>query len=282
MKLRKRISFVLTMCFLIIMLSACGEKGTANGNSIGKKNSPIPASEAFAQEGIWFYADEFVTKDGKINAVYVFDGNGNVTRYQTSYYDESLSFGDLRNMSSDEIIEVAKKCDKYLFEKQVKGEVNRVDYHIEKAKEDLEMASTPEAIAYAQEYLNTSEALKPKLVATEEYYKEPETTPFALKIETDGTGNQTAKEQLVFTYADIEPLEGFTAWQESWTMDKIDSWSPYADDPKKLKLSLSPTSDIITVYDMKFRGMGSIYQMVDENHPGFVLDTPDTKGVKVD
>lgn len=83
MKSRKKISFALTMCMLIIMLSACGEKGTTN--SIGKKDSPIPASEAFAQEGIWFYAEKPVTKDARIDAILVFDAQGNVTHYRTSH-----------------------------------------------------------------------------------------------------------------------------------------------------------------------------------------------------
>jgi len=280
MKSRKRMSFVLIMCLLIIMLSACGEKGTANSNSIGKKNSPIPASEAFAQEGIWFYADESVTKDAIIDAILVFDTQGNVTHYRTSHPKNPLKFGDLQDLSDEDILNLAKERDKTLFKLDMLDWAGSADYVIEECEQMIERDSgiDPEFTATIQEGLNANIAMRTRAEQFE--YKEPQPHSFQLKIETDGTGNQTAKETLVYPYTSVTLMWQGYSFNTKLTMEKAEAWTPYKD--YKWKVNLYPSAGVMTVYDMQFVSLGYLSKKIDENHPGFVLDTPDTKGVKVD
>ena len=86
-----------------ISLTACG--GT-KGVSSAKGEEPIPASEAFGQEGVWFYSDSAAAKDEKVDSVMIFDGKGNVTTYKTD-----ITYSDLQGLSEKEIVELAKEQD---------------------------------------------------------------------------------------------------------------------------------------------------------------------------
>ena len=278
MKSRKKISFALTMCMLIIMLSACGEKGTTN--SIGKKDSPIPASEAFAQEGIWFYAEKPVTKDARIDAILVFDAQGNVTHYRTSHSRNDLKFGDLQDLSDEDILNLARDRDKTLFELDMLEWTGKADYGIEECDRMIEgdAGANSEFTATTQEALNANKAMKTR---GEQFgYKEPQPHSFQLKIETDGTGNQTAKEALVYPYTSVSLMWQGYSFHSKLTMEEAEAWTPYKD--SKWKVNLYPSAGAMTVYDMQFVSLGYLSKKIEGEHPGFVLDTPDTKGVKVD
>lgn len=273
MKLRQRISLVLTICMITIMLSACGGNDTTTNNkqetanNSEKSNAPISASEAFDQEGIWFisrYSDDSgapVTKEKVIDAVLVFDGKGNVTRYdathETEYVKttaEYLHFGDLKDLSEEEILNIAKEQDKKMFE-------------LYKQDALLSLESFTEFGPNGDYSL-----VKTKIEETE--YQEPEAKPFTLKIKTDGTGNQTAEEKLVYSYSYVRliPLE------ENWTT----SWIPQAETADNITLMLNPYAGNSTVYDMQFTGFGSINKLIGEGSSVLMLDTPDAEGVEVD
>lgn len=256
-KLFRNLSLVMMTGLLIFSLSACGglkdTGGETTGTSDTERDHVIPPSEAFAEEGIWFYSDSpMVTKDEKVDYTFVFDGNGNVTRYTTDF-----TYADLRELSDNEIIELAKKQDKELFESEMQDMLSAFE-HLKTSDLDMDIDL----------YNQLSSAIN------NAQYQEPKSYPFTLKVLTDGTGNETANEILSYTYCtwntllrdtDIDPAE----------------WNAYYE-PHESEVELFVSPSKMTVYDMEFNGFGNLFQMVDENHPGFILDSPDTEGIEVD
>ena len=196
-KLLRNVSLVMMTVLLIVSLSACGKSKDSNGTTTNTSDTAIPVSEAFSEEGIWFYSNEPVTKDAVIHAILVFDGNGNVTRYDTG----NLKFGDLRDLSEDEILELAKEKDKESFEHEMQSIADKGDRVIEEIERSIEYSTDPEFIAERQESLTANQLMRSKAEPSE--YKEPQANPFTLKIETDGTGNQTAKETIEYSYTEV-------------------------------------------------------------------------------
>ncbi len=260
---------------LIVSLSACGKSKDSNGTTTNTSDTAIPVSEAFSEEGIWFYSNEPVTKDAVIHAILVFDGNGNVTRYDT----ENLKFGDLRDLSEDEILELAKEKDKESFEHEMQSIADQGDYVIEEIERSIEYSTDPEFIAERQESLTANQLMRSKAEPSE--YKEPQANPFTLKIETDGTGNQTAKETIEYSYTKICFTGEMTySFNTNLTMEQGEEWTPYRE--TNSTITLYPSAGTMTVYDMQFISSGYLSQKIEGEHPGFVLDTPDAEGVKVD
>ena len=105
-------------------LAGCnGAEGGAGASEAPSES--MGASQAFAQQGVWMQcrSDDFPQKDTTVSAVLVFDGSGNVTRYETdsiamnggtSY--EALTFGDLDGLSNDEIAELAAQKNRERFD----------------------------------------------------------------------------------------------------------------------------------------------------------------------
>ena len=256
-KLFRNLSLVMMTGLLIFSLSACGglkdTGGETTGTSDTERDHVIPPSEAFAEEGIWFYSDSpMVTKDEKVDYTLVFDGNGNVTRYTTDF-----TYADLRELSDNEIIELAKERDKALFDQAMQDYLSRAEYIMNPHM------GLPDPDLYDQvvSWINDAE------------YQEPTPSPYKLKITTDGTGNATKSEFLTYTYSTWNP---FLSDDLGWHPDE----EPYLEFDKETGLFVSPSK--MTVYDMEFNGFGNLFQMVDENHPGFTLDAPDTEGIEVD
>lgn len=81
---------------MAVSLTACG----GSKGDVKTAKEPVPASEAFNQEGIWFTSGGIVGKDERIYFILVFDGKGNVTYYEC----DKLTFSDLKELSDDEII----------------------------------------------------------------------------------------------------------------------------------------------------------------------------------
>lgn len=251
-KLFRNLSLVMMTGLLIFLLSACGGLKDIGGETTDtsgvKRDRVIPPSEAFAEEGIWFYSDSpMVTKDEKVDYTLVFDGNGNVTRYKTDF-----TYADLRDLSDEEILELAKEQDKELFESGMQDMLS-----------DFEHLKTNDMDLYNQ----LSSAIN------NAQYQEPKSYPFTLKVLTDGTGNETANEILSYTYC---------TWNTLLRDTDIDPeiWNAYNERDEETELFVSPSK--MTVYDMEFNGFGHLFQKVDENHPGFILDSPDTEGIEVD
>ena len=243
-----------------ISLTACG--GT-KGVSSAKGEEPIPASEAFGQEGVWFYSDSAAAKDEKVDSVMTFDGKGNVTTYKTD-----ITYSDLQGLSEKEIVELAKEQDQTVFKTDMQDFAESAEKSKEKAEEEKEdLDSRMEEIQ--QEIDNYDELL---VRIPQAAYQEPDAQPFTLKLETDQTGNNTASETLVYSCrsglnADVSEADG-------------DSWQPYREAEEEIELY--PGLGVQEVYDMRFQGFGTLVLMTGEDHPGFSLDTPDARGVEVD
>lgn len=243
-----------------ISLTACG--GT-KGVSSAKGEEPIPASEAFGQEGVWFYSDSAAAKDEKVDSVMTFDGKGNVTTYKTD-----ITYSDLQGLSEKEIVELAKEQDQTVFKTDMQDFAESAEKSKEKAEEEKEdLDSRMEEIQ--QEIDNYDELL---VRIPQAAYQEPDAQPFTLELETDQTGNNTASETLVYSCrsglnADVSEADG-------------DSWQPYREAEEEIELY--PGLGVQEVYDMRFQGFGTLVLMTGEDHPGFSLDTPDARGVEVD
>lgn len=269
MKFKKRLALALATFMVVTSLSACGGKETPSesgtetpsGGGHAKLLTSNTISEAFAQESIWFRKKENqeLGKDTQILAVYAFDGKGNVTVYNigdtyhhTTQDDidyEPLRFGDLRDLSDKEILELVKEKNKAWFEAIKQTAITRLD--------------SPDY----QDYDKSTVRDKWEQL---EYESETFQQPFTLAITTDGTGNQTAEERLCYT---TPPA---TAYPDS----DVSILAPY--DGVTSEIELHPTSGSYVVYDMTFMGCGELYQIRDEGEFGWGLDTPDTKGIEVD
>lgn len=279
-KLSKVFALTIATSLMALSLTACG----GSKGDVKTAKEPISASEAFNQEGIWFYMgnDGKVGKDENISSILVFDGKGNVTDYDCS----TLTFSDLKELSNDEIISLAKKLDKDVFESDISNLKSSIDKEITNVSEtkgaivnemnevkELEPDKSSEIeefysedIDLLQVDLNNLDNLLAEVSNLK--YKEPDAVPYTIHIETDTSGNNTKEETLSFE-------KKYRATYYSDNMTQIENSST-------AEIQLFPDYGIQTVYDMNFRGFATIVTLVSEDHAGFILDTPDAKGIEVD
>lgn len=154
----------------------------------------------------------------------------------------------------------------------MQNKMAEVDEQIQNLQESL-TKSYNQNVELCQDWLNGASLVKGKIEETE--YQEPEAHPFTLKIKTDGTGNQTAEEKLIYSYARLTSNDytaPTTSEAELWKTTEI----------KEATITLNPYGGNSTVYDMQFTGLGSINKLIEEGEPMLMLDTPDAKGVEVD
>lgn len=285
--LRKIITTTIACVMMMTTLTACGG---GKGN-VKTAKEPVPASKAFNQEGVWFYIgeDEKVGKDENIGSILVFDGKGNVTSYDCS----ELSFSDLKELSDDEIISLAEEQDKLSFESTISqieenlntGKTNTYETidaitnemneakaeQPDKASEieefyNSEINDLQEVIGDADSFLESLSSIK---------YKEPEAAPYTIHIETDHTGNATQTEYITFN-TNVFQSYGLRTGGGGYKQDDL-TWSS-----QENKVKIFPDYGTQMVYDMNFRGFATMVTLVSEDHAGFMMDTPDTKGIEVD
>lgn len=216
------------------------------------------ASEAFSKAGIWYETrpwDEETSGVGKnegIPEVFVFDGKGNVTVYETEEPDgdadiKGLTFADLQGLSDDEVIEIAKELDHENFKAVI---------------EDAEEESGTELLWQGAD--------SSEIKSTE--YEEPEPEPFQLHVYTDSTGNDTEKESLFYH-------------SNYWETNEQISGVGYTDENGLLEMELERDNyGVQTVYDMNFHGYGNFVTKMDadQENLAFTYDKPGTDGVDVD
>ena len=267
--MKKKISKILTLVIvtglLVTSFTACGGKGASSESNReitsenGKPNllTSEKISEAFAKKSIWFLTrrDESPAKDTKIRAVFVFDGKGNFTIYDVSSETigsddyEPLCFGDLRDLSDEEILELVKEKNKAWFE------------------------ATKQ---YAIEWANQGDSAEMNTIRDKweqlEYASQIFQQPVTLEITTDDTGNQTAEERLCYVAAPAKALDNSDA----------DILPPFGEGTGSTIIELHSTNRSYIVYDKTFMGCGNLYQIREEGEFGWGLDTPDTEGIKVD
>lgn len=258
-------------------LTGCNGLGEGTGGGAQKSSEPVPASQAFGQAGVWmvYNGDKQIGKDTGIERVLVFDGNGNVTVYDTkyvwmnggtSYVD--VTFGDLDGMSNDEIIDLAKKKDRERFDATKQSAIDETN-------EDIE-----EATSLPPDYA-ANEAAGQKVNEAAEY-QEPEAVPFTLRLETDDTGNTAASETLSFEHQSLNSSHFYSGSHIGSHPDRYADEALYETEQVDIDLSAPTYSTTQTVYGTTFGGYSGLATVVNEGHAGFTWDTPDTEGIEVD
>ena len=138
-------------CLLAFSLAGC-----SSGGDVKNASEPVPASQAFSEAGVWFESSDVPEKDEEIENIYVFDGSGNVTIYDTS----GVTYGDLNGKSDDEVIELAKQKDQENAQAANDSNIARVEQNLEDLNDALDKERSGidemrESLAY---YTDESEA----------------------------------------------------------------------------------------------------------------------------
>lgn len=314
-KRRLTAAAVATACLLTLTLAGCG-----GANDVKSASEPLAVSQAFGQKSVWvqYNKNDAIEKDEEIDRILVFDGNGNVTAYQC----DGATFADLNGKSDDEIVEMAKEQDKKVFDTERQDALDSTAPAIEhiqsaydalkdeydsgtytswlggSALSDLTDADLEQTKSIYNQTFSELEALlnaaKDGQAATKSAtYQEPKAQPYTLRIETDGTGNNTQSETISFdapSYSFYKAQLGHMGesdYEEQTPADVL-NWGinvSYAEAGKAIRnerIELFSPVNKQTVYDTTFAGFSGLATIVNENHAGFVLDTPDTKGIEVD
>lgn len=262
--------------------------------------------------------NDAIEKDRKIDRILVFDGNGNVTAYQC----DGATFADLNGKSDDEIVEMAKEQDKEVFDTKRQDALDSTAPAIERiqsvydtlkdeydsgtytsglrgsALSDLTDADLEQLKSIYSQVLTDLEAqlnaAKDGQAATKSAtYQEPQAQPYTLHIETDSTGNNTQSETISFdapSYSFYKAQSSYKAQSgdEEQTPADVLTWVIKGNSTEAGKAIRNESIELFspvnkqTVYDMTFAGFSGLATIVNEGHAGFVLDTPDTKGIEVD
>lgn len=193
----KAVAALLAVSFAVSM-AACGGNGTqgqpsgagsastAGESRVSKataaffdSKTEIPAEQAFGTKSVWFDKGSGVDIDDEstVDYIYVFDGKGSVTAYQTGYYPSTdngavtTTYGDLLGLSEDELIQLAKDRDKDCFDNARENYLSTsAKFFADKAEQDT---------SKAEEITKKGEEFQKTLSKTE--YEEPAAKPFYLK-----------------------------------------------------------------------------------------------------
>ena len=265
-KLITKVAAGFAACALAVSLSACG--GASGADEIHNSKEPVSVSQAFGAKGLWFVTDEGEApgKDQQIEAILSFDGDGNVTHYDVA----DLDFGDLKDLSDEEIFNRLNEWDRKGFDEWVKNRLHELDVQIED-NEAWDPANPVQAenksarIAGLKETRGQIEALE---------YQEPKAVPFKLSIETDDSGNNTAEETLSYT------IQVPVYYEFDSPYDENILWA----DEEQVYTFTSIGTDSPMVYEKYYNGYyeAGLWTQVGEDFSVFTLDTPDTEGIEID
>lgn len=276
----KRVVSISLAIALAVSLTACGQKEISPSEARDELREKemakvIPLSEAFSEEGIWFYydyadRDKNITKDDYVRGgILQFDGKGNATYYEFNNVDNYLTFADLNDLSDEEIIAKAKELTSQASSNSQDNDLDKLDEKIAEVSswldevkaveneitEDNRDAYNEERAALQTQY---DELIKEKNELQTQKSMTPTAITFELHIKTDGTGNNTESEQLV-------------VGDKTFSFDTAISNQVVYD---------SAYSGLVMMKNSWFDEC--LVRKVEEGHPGFRLDTPDTKGIKID
>lgn len=234
--MRLKICAAATTIITALTLTACGGgDDTANQPSSTptatvETKKPQSLSQALSKKGsMWFIAsehqsDDMFGKDTQIAYVLVSEGDGKVLAYDTGSWEGRINVKDLKGLSQDEIVELAKTAAK----KEYASHVQRNPSYAERVP--------------------LEDAVNPKPV------------PYKLSIETDKTGNATDTENFKIEFG-----------EQSYVL-----------------MSFAAPMRATLIYDVLFAGFLSdngcpeIFTMIEKGEPEFVMDQPDTPGIKID
>lgn len=265
----KAIAALLAVGFAVSM-AACGgngtqgqPSGTGSASTAGESRvskataaffdskTEISAEQAFGTKSVWFDKGSGVDIDDEstVDYIYVFDGKGSVTAYQTGYYpstdngEVTTTYGDLLGLSEDELIQLAKDRDKDCFDNARENYLSTsAKFFADKAEQDT---------SKAEEITKKGEEFQKTLSMTE--YEEPAAKPFYLKA-------NSSEEMLSFQirrfneqYADYY-LKGSSNAGTFETVNK--------------DLELKPI-DAVQLDGMRLQGYSRIVTSVGPNNKGF-------------
>lgn len=266
----KRAVAALLAVGLAVSMGACGgngaqgqPSGTGSASTAGESRvskataaffdskTEIPAEQAFGTKSVWFDKGSGVDIDDEstVDYIYVFDGKGSVTAYQTGYYpstdngEVTTTYGDLLGLSEDELIQLAKDRDKDCFDNARENYLSAsAKFFADKAEQDT---------SKAEEIIKKGEEFQKTLSKTE--YEEPAAKPFYLKA-------NSSEEMLSFQirrfneqYADYY-LKGSSNAGTFETVNK--------------DLELKPI-DAVQLDGMRLQGYSRIVTSVGPNNKGF-------------
>lgn len=266
----KRAVAALLAVGLAVSMGACGgngaqgqPSGTGSASTAGESRvskataaffdskTEISAEQAFGTKSVWFDKGSGVDIDDEstVDYIYVFDGKGSVTAYQTGYYPSTdngavtTTYGDLLGLSEDELIQLAKDRDKDCFDNARENYLSTsAKFFADKAEQDT---------SKAEEITKKGEEFQKTLSKTE--YEEPAAKPFYLKA-------NSSEEMLSFQirrfneqYADYY-LKGSSNAGTFETVNK--------------DLELKPI-DAVQLDGMRLQGYSRIVTSVGPNNKGF-------------
>ncbi|GEM_PF-6544936 len=255
---------------LAVSMGACGgngaqgqPSGTGSASAAGESRVPkataaffdskteIPAEQAFGTKSVWFDKGSGVDIDDEstVDYIYVFDGKGSVTAYQTGYYpstdngEVTTTYGDLLGLSEDELIQLAKDRDKDCFDNARENYLSTsAKFFADKAEQDT---------SKAEEITKKGEEFQKTLSMTE--YKEPAAKPFYLKADS-------SEEMLSFQ------IRRFNEQYADYYLKDSSNAGTFETVNKDLELK---PIDAVQLDGMRLQGYSRIVTSVGPNNKGF-------------
>ncbi len=231
--MRVKICAAATTIITALTLTACGtnaatDQPSSTPTATVETKKPQSLSQALSQKGrMWFIAsehqpDDTFGKDTQIAYVLISAGDDKVLAYDTGCVEGRIQVKDLKGLSRDEIVALAKK------------------------EAEKEYAHDVQADSSYGAKVTLDDAVNPKPI------------PYELSVKTDNTGNATEGEDFII------PERSGTG------------------------LQLAAPMRATLIYDMLFAGFledggrPGIFTMIEKGEPEFVMDQPDTPGIKID
>lgn len=265
----KAVTALLAVSFAVSM-AACGGNGTqgqpsgagsastARESRVSKataaffdSKTEIPAEQAFGTKSVWFDKGSGVDIDDEstVDYIYVFDGKGSVTAYQTGYYPSTdngavtTTYGDLLGLSEDELIQLAKDRDKDCFDNARENYLSTsAKFFADKAEQDT---------SKAEEITKKGEEFQKTLSKTE--YEEPAAKPFYLKA-------NSSEEMLSFQ------IRRFNEQYADYYLKDSSNAGTFETVNKDLELK---PIDAVQLDGMRLQGYSRIVTSVGPNNKGF-------------
>lgn len=255
---------------LAVSMGACGgngaqgqPSGTGSASAAGESRvskataaffdskTEIPAEQAFGTKSVWFDKGSGVDIDDEstVDYIYVFDGKGSVTAYQTGYYpstdngEVTTTYRDLLGLSEDELIQLAKDRDKDCFDNARENYLSAsAKFFADKAEQDT---------SKAEEIIKKGEEFQKTLSKTE--YEEPAAKPFYLKA-------NSSEEMLSFQ------IRRFNEQYADYYLKDSSNAGTFETVNKDLELK---PIDAVQLDGMRLQGYSRIVTSVGPNNKGF-------------
>ncbi len=266
----KRAVSALLAVGLAVSMGACGgngaqgqPSGTGSASTAGESRvskatgaffdskTEISAEQAFGTKSVWFDKGSGVDIDDEstVDYIYVFDGKGSVTAYQTGYYpstdngEVTTTYGDLLGLSEDELIQLAKDRDKDCFDNARENYLSTsAKFFADKAEQDT---------SKAEEITKKGEEFQKTLSKTE--YEEPAAKPFYLKA-------NSSEEMLSFQ------IRHFNEQYADYYLKDSSNAGTFETVNKDLELK---PIDAVQLDGMRLQGYSRIVTSVGPNNKGF-------------